>query len=35
MTGYGSEDARREVLKNGGEYCTKPIDLDDLKVLIR
>ena len=35
MTGYGSEDARREVLKNGGEYCTKPMDLDDLKALIR
>lgn len=35
MTGYGSEDARREVLESGGEYHTKPIDLDDLKALAR
>lgn len=35
MTGYGSEDARREVLESGGEYRTKPIDLDELKALVR
>ena len=35
MTGCGSEDARQEVLENGGEYCTKPMDLDALKALVR
>ncbi|MGH7406536.1 MAG: response regulator [Candidatus Methylomirabilales bacterium] len=35
MTGYGTEDARRQVLAHGGEYCTKPMDLDDLKALVR
>lgn len=34
MTGYGSEEARREVLDNGGEYCTKPIDLAALKTFV-